>query len=369
VAIFDSPNNTVGGMADTAGNLISGNELDGIAIIGAASTGNRVQGNLIGTDLAGENALGNARDGVILTRGDTGDLTASNNTIGGTTEQERNIISGNGQDGVTIAGNSRAVGNIVQGNYIGTNQEGDKPLGNGRSGVRITVAIGFTDSASHNLIGGTDPGAGNLISGNAEGGVTIVGGQSGGTDNTVQANYIGTDATGTFVTDADSNSLGNLTGVKLDSGASSNVIGGTTAEAGNVISGNTLAVWIHGAGTTGNVVQGNRIGTNNDGAASLDDPSNFHIGVQISTPPDTGGPSGNTIGGTTAGAGNVIAGQKVGILFFDDVSNNLVEGNFIGTDSTGKLAKDANGNSFGNEDGMELNEGPSGNVIGGTTHP
>ena len=74
-------------------------------------------------------------------------------------------------DGVAIAGDSGPIGNLVQGNYIGTDSTGTVALGNGRSGVRISSAIGSTDSASHNTIGGTAAGAGNLISGNKEDGV------------------------------------------------------------------------------------------------------------------------------------------------------------------------------------------------------
>ena len=102
-------------------------------------------------------------------------------------------------------------------------------LGNGRSGVRISSAIGSTDSATHNTIGGTAAGAGNLISGNKQDGVLIRGDVTGGTDNVVQGNFIGTDVTG-------KKDLGNLgNGVKIDLSASKNSIGGTADGAGNTI--------------------------------------------------------------------------------------------------------------------------------------
>jgi uncharacterized protein (UPF0333 family) len=60
------------------------------------ATGNTVRGNFIGTDARGTEALGNGNDGVRV------EEDADNNTIGGTTAAARNIISGNGSDGVEI---------------------------------------------------------------------------------------------------------------------------------------------------------------------------------------------------------------------------------------------------------------------------
>ena len=78
-----------------------------------------------------------------------------------------------------------------------------------------------------------------------------------------EGNYFGTYATGTADHDSQGNSLGDYEGVAIDNGATDNTIGGTTAGAGNVITGSTyngLEVW--GSGTSGNVAEGNDIGTN-----------------------------------------------------------------------------------------------------------
>ena len=93
-----------------------------------------------------------------------------------------NRFSGNG---IAIFG-AEATGNLVQGNFLGTNVDGTLDLGNARSGVII-------EAASDNLVGGTTAGARNVISGN-EYGVSIVAGSTG---NQVQGNYVGTDRTGT----------------------------------------------------------------------------------------------------------------------------------------------------------------------------
>jgi hypothetical protein len=77
------------------------------------------------------------------------------------------------------------------------------------------------------------------------------------------------------------------------------VIGGTTAGAGNTIAGNLVGVGITDSGTSGNLVQGNFIGTSASSAAGL---GNSQQGVFI-----LNDASENTIGGQSAGAGNVIA--------------------------------------------------------------
>ena len=265
----------------------------GIEVLGGLG-GNVVQGNYIGTDVTGTASLGNGGNGVYLPG-------TPSNTIGGTTPAEGNVISGNEGYGVRI---SSATGNQVQGNLIGTDVTGTAALGNSESGVLVENASGST-------IGGTAAGAGNVISGNDHSGVSL---GSGATGNLVQGNYIGTDVNGTAA-------LGNsLYGAKIGEGASNNTIGGTTAAERNVISGNRWGFYIWGAG---NVVQGNYVGTDKDGTADL---GNLLGGVTI-----TG--STNTIGGTAAGAGNVIAfNDRDGVKtdgYYYDPTGNTIRGNSI----------------------------------------
>jgi hypothetical protein len=188
--------------------------------LGEDATDNSVRGNFIGTDAAGANLSNNI--GVALTN-------ALNNTIGGTSAAARNIISDNGI-AISISGGKD---NVIQGNYIGTNAAGDARLGNNQG-----VALSNTPD---NTIGGTTAAERNIISGNSTWGVRISDAES--MRNKVQGNYIGTDVTGT-VTDPDGtpnsgDELGNgLNGVLIQTGAHNNTIGGTTAGAGNIISGN-----------------------------------------------------------------------------------------------------------------------------------
>jgi autotransporter-associated beta strand protein len=328
VILSTSNNNTLGGTTATARNLISGNRGDGVDI---QSSDNQVQGNYIGTDVTGTTPLGNGSHGVVVEGG--------SNTIGGTTATARNLISGNSGGGVVIF----STGNQVEGNYIGTDITGKNAMPN-------AVGVGMDTAAINNTIGGTMPGAGNLISGNSGDGVDI-----GSSGNQVQGNFIGTDATGTV-------SLANGSyGIFV--GGGSNTIGGTTAGARNLISGNiNLSVdhLVYGIyiGSDGNQVQGNFIGTNVTGTVSLGN----GVGVIVS------GGSNNTIGGldTNApgapltGAGNLISGNSGDGVFISSGNGNDVQGNYIGTGVTGTTAL-AN---FG--DGVRDNGGPN-DTIGGTT--
>jgi hypothetical protein len=274
--------------------------------------GNAMEGNFIGTDITGTVALGNALAGVSIVLG------SSNNTIGGATEDARNVISGNEQNGIVIGAGT--TGHIVQGNFIGTDVNGTASLGN-TSGVDIF-------SASNNTIGGTTPEARNVISGNVSRGILIQG--AGATGNLVQGNFIGTDITGTIALGNAANDFFGEAGV-LISDAPGNTIGGTMAGAGNVISGNggncesngCPGVWIKifSGGATNNVVQGNFIGTDLGGTIDL---GNSEQGVLVSNTSD------NTIGGMASGAGNTIAfNGDDGVSVEDGGTGNAILSNSI----------------------------------------
>jgi len=258
--------NIVGGTGEGYRNVISGNNT-GVSLVGSETNNNTVSGNYIGTDVNGTAALGNSGIGIYIVGG------PQFNTIGGTTDGERNIISGNGA-GVWIW-NSGTDSNKVSGNYIGTDVNGTSALGNSSHGVHIgDPGLG----AQFNII------ERNVISGNGGAGVEI----TGASNNTVSGNYIGTDVTGTAA-------LGNnWRGVRIENGAKSNTIGGTTPDERNIISGNNEdGISIIGPGADNNVVSGNYIGTDVNGIA---DPGNSWNGVRICNEAKS-----NIVGGTTAG--------------------------------------------------------------------
>ena len=128
MSVIQSTNNTIGGTAAAAGNVISGHGFDGVTLDQAS--GNVVQGNKIGTDPTGTFALGNLA-GVFL-----GYASTANNLIGGTAPGDGNLISGNYGDGVLVA-TTLGTGNAIEGNLIGTDITGENDLGNGGNGVYI----------------------------------------------------------------------------------------------------------------------------------------------------------------------------------------------------------------------------------------
>ena len=122
---------------------------------------------------------------------------------------------------------------------------------------------------------------------------------------------------------------------------------------GNVISANgNWGVWISGAGVSGVVVEGNKIGTDVSGTVAL---GNVYSGIQIDS-----GALDNTIGGTVDGAGNVISGNADFGIEFSGTSNNLVINNTIG------MTADLSGGLGNGVNGINIENGSTANTIGGT---
>src|SRR5262249_17417024 len=157
----------------------------------------------------------------------------------------------------------------------------------------------------------------------------------------VAHNFIGTNASGGAA-------AGNKIGMRIT--GANNRIGGTDASDFNLISGNTKAgVWIERATAHDNLLQGNYFGTNLAGSAAIAN----QVGVVI-----TGGAHNNTIGGTVAGARNVISGNDTGVaLNGAGTSGNLVRGNYIGLDPAGTAA-------LANSYGVAIGAGATNNRVG-----
>ena len=291
-----------------------------------------IKGNFIGTNIAGSQSLSDGYAGIQIAGG-------SNNTVGGTTAADRNIVSGQTVDNIEIYG-STATGNLVQGNFAGTDVTGTRSLNS--DGVGVVLA----NYTSGNTVGGTTAAARNVVSGNLDGieiDVTSTG-------NLVEGNYIGTDVTGT-------KKVGNIQ-EGVDVTGPGNTIGGTTVGAGNVISGNNYrGVVVFTGSATGNLIQGNLIGTDVTGTLPL---GNGDIGIWVALAPNT------TIGGTSSAARNVISSNKSGILISGNTgTDTLIEGNFIGTDISGTSPL---GNTFGGVDigGFVAANASYSNTVGGT---
>ena len=273
---------------------------DGIEIQ-AGSENNTIAGNYLGrlTAAGADAGAGEANTGAGIP------VLGNSNIIGGTTAADRNVISGNDSHGIHLD----SAGDVqILGNYIGTNAAGTAALGNGWQGIYVD------NGSQRTVIGGAAAGARNVISGNVTG-IQFLGGS---TDGVVRGNYIGTNAAGTAA-------IANTAHGIVLSGVTGTRIGGPAAGEGNLISGNFYdAVYIGGATATGNTVQGNLLGTDAGGTASI---PNYGAGtVRLD-----GGAHGNLIGGTAAGEGNVIAnGTDRGVALSASAgADNAILGNAI----------------------------------------
>ncbi len=210
---------TIGGVAGTSGNVISGNTSYGVYLHSPNPTYDVVEGNYLGLNATGTGAVPNLGDAVYL--GSNG------NTIGGSTATGAgNVISGNGNAsnlyvyGVVVAGTSN---NLIAGNIFGLDALGTTEIQNIRTDI-------FLNNSPNNTIGGTAAGLGNVISGSNESGIYAE--YEGASGNLIVGNDIGTDESGLNAPGGNPYS-----GITLD-GAPNNTIGGATAGARNLISGN-----------------------------------------------------------------------------------------------------------------------------------
>lgn len=173
----------VDGLAITGGNsTVRGLSIVGFGGSGISMTGlggNTIQADYLGLLPDGSTPLGNRYYGVLADN-------SPNNLIGGTTAEERDVISGNGIGGVYL-GFAGSSGNVIEGDYIGTDARGTSAVPNAMDGV-------FVDNAPNNFVGGPGGTAGNVISGNDSNGVHLYG--KGSTRNRVQGNLIGVDESG-----------------------------------------------------------------------------------------------------------------------------------------------------------------------------
>jgi hypothetical protein len=296
------PNNTIGGTSARTRNVIASQT--GVVIQGAGATGNQVQGDYIGTD--GSQLLTPAFIGILVADG------ADNNIVGGTATGAGNVISPLGW-GVWfgLLGSLPVSGNLVQGNYIGTDATGNAlpaglPTGHPFGPDKRFEGIAISSSSSENTIGGTTASARNVITG--WGDQVLVGNPAGvppPTGNVVAGNYIGTNAAGSSALphpDDKATAIGVAAGL------------GNTTISDNLISG------LGGAGVvvggSGDQVQGNLIGTDATGTQAIPN----GIGVSAG--------SNAQIGGTAPGEGNIVAFND-GPAVYVTGTGDAIEGNSI----------------------------------------
>jgi parallel beta-helix repeat protein len=361
-----SAENTIKGLA------INRFDWSGIAIYsfgGTEAMSNTITGNFIGTDPSGATGLGNTLDGVSILLG------AHDNTIGGDSAADRNVIGGNGGDGVGIYGDN-TTGNVVLRNAIGIFYPW-ADLGNASYGINIY------GGAYGNTIGSDGTARENRIYANNLGGIRIAGANT--RDNVVVHNYIGVyalgnDGDGVILTDGTHDNIigprnsilnsgesgvlisgtdtvsntvsGNLIFDNTQSGiyiasAQNNIVGGDTESERNVIVGNSEGIYI-GHSAQNNTVSGNYIGVDSNGTVW----ANGCMGVEIDLAQNN-----------TVGPNNVISGNGCIGIYVYDAQDNTIFGNYIGTDVHGMASA-----GFGNvESGIKLSGSSTDNIIGGAT--
>ena len=266
----------------------------GLAVVGfaghgvlvAGAGGATVEGCYLGVEPDGVTRLGN---GVGLGVWDSG-----GDVIGGPGPAEGNVISGNKGAGVVLL---RTHGARVLGNRIGSDATGAAPLGNGGAGILAegtsATTIGGAGVADANVLAGNQTGV--LLREDAHGQPCV--------DDHIVGNRVGTDATGVAP-------LPNLVGVEVQAGRGT-VIGGSEHGAGNLIAGNKRdGVLLRRPATRAVVIEGNRIGTDGDGARPL---PNGGAGVRV-----VGGAGSLRIGGVQPAMANHIAHNRGGGVVVGD---------------------------------------------------
>jgi hypothetical protein len=344
VVELDGGGGSYGFVCNGGNNTVRGFAMNGFNVpiyFPGGSSSNRVEGCWLGLDLNGALVRTNSQ-GIVIESG-------RDNIIGGTNAAQRNVIAGTVSSGIFIY---QGVRNVILGNYIGTDPSGSNSIGNGwnaNGGWNDAAGI-YLESGVSNIIGGTAAGARNVIAGNSFGINLYVRSSF----NVIQGNYIGVNPSGA-TTPAGRRQIA---GIRLATDSNVNQIGGTTPGAGNVISGHAGAApfgqndgWgIICFGSGLNVIQGNLIGTDASGTVPV---GNLYDGLYFYGVSRT-----NTIGGTTAGARNVISGNGRYGIQLRDAYQNLVQGNYLGTQADGTNAL-GNGGS-----GIYIYSGP-GNILGG----
>ena len=193
-------------------------------------------------------------------------------------------------------------GNLIAGNVVGLNAS---------NSVAANVLGGMFISGTSNTVGGIVSAARNVISGNEYAGLVVDTGHTGGWQ--LYRNRL--ERQGRDIEPAVDRHQRHRV---------EHTIGGTSAAARNVISGNaTQGINITGSA---NLIEGNFVGTDSAGTVAVPN----GVGVDIIR-------SKNTIGGTTAGAGNTIADNTGNGVVVNEGTGNAVLSNSIHDNTVGGI--------------------------------
>ncbi len=262
-------------------NVIAANGDSGIYITTEDGT-HEITGNYIGTNTGGtqtSSGFANVKASIHIAAG-------TNNQVGGTTSDERNVIGIGSQSSLGVLINSSDTSdNTILGNYIGVNAAGNAALQTSPSGDSVGVEVrGSTSNTIEK----------NVISGIGIG-IKLL--NTGTTGNTLQANLIGLKADET-------GDLGNLRhGIQVINGPTNNIIGAVDGSGnpdrtkGNIIANNGKdstpsfgyhGISVEGATTNNNVIAGNRLRNNGAQSGGEGIYVKFATGVKITQNTTTG---------------------------------------------------------------------------------
>jgi parallel beta-helix repeat protein len=305
----------------TINSFVISNFLYGIEVTGSNAQNIVIKGNYVGVNYNATDSASNYIGIEIIGN-------PHNNTVGGSTAAERNIVSGNAHIGIRVVNSNY---NTITGNYVGTNRTATASLGN-------YDGISIEGTAKFNIIGGITLGERNIVSGNVAYGIPVFG--AGCDKNKILGNYIGTDITGSYA-------IPNTYGILFDDGAKYNIIGGRLNGAGNLISGNSgYGIFLYNNMTNSDTTIGNIIGANANGTFAIPNAN----GIVIDGIPKYQYIDSNLISGNL---------QHGIVIHATGTDYNTIIRNKIGTTLSGTTAL-PNG-----IDGIRISEGPQHNIIGG----
>ncbi|HEY8402625.1 MAG TPA: gliding motility-associated C-terminal domain-containing protein [Cytophagaceae bacterium] len=307
-----------------------------------------IQGNYIGINY-NNTAAGNGEHGVMAL------TNADNNIIGGSSLQERNIISGNLIDGIHLFSSAN---NTIVGNYIGTDTSGTTAIPNGANGV-------FILNSTNNTIGSTNMGERNLISGNTKNGISF----TNTTSSTIENNYIGTTISGLTAlgngrqaTISLGHEVADNHGIMLNNSANNfiinNVVSGNGTSFGTLPSPDFFNPNFTGNGNGINIasspnvtVKGNIVGLSANLTTIIRNNQNGVIVVN--------GSDNCIIGGPSMSERNYIGGQPFHGIVISASEGVSIRGNYIGTGPNET-------ENFGNSDSGIIIQNSNSGTIGGS---
>jgi hypothetical protein len=305
-AISGSGNYTlVGDTAGVYGNVISAQQS---AVQLSSGSNNIVAGNIIGLSADESVSLGGTT-GVRIVGG------SPNNRIGGSNGTAGNIIGNMSSYGIEV----QAPNTTIYGNLIGLNS----------FDIAHSNAIGIRVTGSFTTIGDTLPAGRNIISANTSIGIQFFG--SGANYGTVQNNYIGTTRNGSFAASIEQSS-----GISIANNANNILIGGSSVNSRNVISGNASGVVTNFANNIS--LYNNIIGMNALGSAPV---PNSGVGLNIISTTES------IIGDRNANFPNYISGNGNSAIHLQNIDSlNIIAGNYIGLQVDGITAEPNSGHGI-----------------------